>query len=158
MISIRPAVVNDCQQIFDFIMELAIYEKAPEQVITNVSEIEQSLFGEGSNAHALICEVDGSAAGMSIYFYNYSTWLGKPGLFLEDLYVSPSYRGKGAGIALMKALASKAVNENCGRFEWNVLDWNTPAIKFYDSIKAEPQSEWLGYRLEGDKLHDFANT
>ncbi len=158
MITIRPATPEDCQQIFDFIMELAIYEKASEQVVTDVDRINQSLFGQGSNAQALICFVDGVVAGMSIYFFNYSTWLGKRGLFLEDLYVSPGFRGKGAGMALMKKLANIALEQDCGRFEWNVLDWNKPSIDFYDSIGAKPQSEWIGYRMQGNKLRTFAGS
>lgn len=158
LISIRPASVSDCPQIFAFITELAVYEKAAEQVITTAAQVEHSLFGENSNADALICQIDGAVAGMAVYFYNYSTWLGKRGLFLEDLYVSPAFRSKGAGLALMQALAVKAVAAACGRFEWNVLRWNTPAIGFYESIGAEPQSEWLTYRLTGDKLQQFAET
>ncbi len=156
MLAIRPVVITDCQQIFDFIMELAVYEKAAEEVVTTVKGIEDSLFGPNSNAHAFICSIDGEDAGMSLYFYSYSTWLGKRGLFLEDLYVSPKFRGQGAGMALMKNLAETAIEQDCGRFEWNVLDWNTPAIEFYDSIGAKPQNQWIGYRMEGQTLVDFA--
>ena len=95
-------------------------------------------------------------AGFALYFFNFSTWLGKFGLFLEDLYVSPEYRGSGAGKALLKHLAQLAVEKGCGRFEWNVLDWNEPAIEFYESFAAESQSEWVGYRLTGDTLARFA--
>ena len=93
-----------------------------------------------------------------VYFLNYSTWLGKNGLFLEDLYVSPAYRAMGAGKAILKHLAKIAVSNNCGRFEWNVLDWNEPAILFYNSIGAKPQSEWIGYRLDGESLIKFADN
>ncbi|MCK4406851.1 MAG: GNAT family N-acetyltransferase [Bacteroidales bacterium] len=93
--------------------------------------------------------------GFAVYFYNYSTWLGKNGLYLEDLYVSPKYRGKGAGKMLLKHLAKIAVSKDCGRFELSVLDWNEPAMKFYESFGAKPQSEWLVYRLEGEALRDF---
>jgi len=92
----------------------------------------------------------------AVYFYNYSTWLGKNGIYLEDIYVTPKYRRQGIGRALLQQLASLAVKENCGRFEWAVLDWNTPAIEFYQSLGAKPQDEWTVYRLSGNKLHEFA--
>ena len=95
--------------------------------------------------------------GFALYFYNFSTWLGRHGLYLEDLYVTPEHRGKGAGKALLKHLARIAVAEGCGRFEWSVLDWNQPAIDFYESMGAKPQSEWVGYRLTGDALRALAS-
>jgi GNAT superfamily N-acetyltransferase len=108
--------------------------------------------------YSVICDVDGEAAGFALYFYSFSTWLGRHGLFLEDLYVTPELRGAGAGKALLKHLARLAVREGCGRFEWNVLDWNTPAIDFYEAFGARPQSEWVGYRLTGSALTDFAGS
>ena len=104
-----------------------------------------------------MCNVDGKPAGFAVYFFNFSTWLGKYGLFLEDQYVSPEYRGCGAGKALLKHLARLAVEKDCGRFEWNVLDWNKPSIEFYESFGALPQDEWVGYRLTGDALTHFAD-
>jgi GNAT superfamily N-acetyltransferase len=105
----------------------------------------------------LICEQGEEAVGFAVYFFNYSTWLGQHGLFLEDLYVSPQHRGSGAGKALLRHLAQLAVANDCGRFEWNVLDWNQSAIDFYESFGARPQSEWIGYRLTGEALTAFAN-
>jgi GNAT superfamily N-acetyltransferase len=155
-LKIRNATPKDSQTIFDFIMELAIYEKAPNEVKTTVEEIEKSLFSPNATAKALICEEDGIAIGYAVYFYNYSTWLGKNGIYLEDLYVSEAKRGRGAGKAMLKYLAKKAISENCGRFEWSCLDWNTPSRDFYESLGAVALNEWVGYRLEGDALKDFA--
>lgn len=156
MIEIRTAEKPDAKLIFDFIIELAVYEKAREQVVTSVDELEETLFGPDAKARALICFLDGKPVGYAVYFYNYSTWLGRPGIYLEDLYVSPEHRGKGCGKALLKHVAGIAVNENCGRFEWSVLDWNKPSIDFYESVGAKPQSEWIIYRLTGDALQRFA--
>lgn len=156
--TIRTATVEDAGLILNFILELAIYEKAEHEVLATVVDIENTVFGENSIAHALICEVDNNPVGFAVYFYNYSTWLGKNGLYLEDLYVSPEHRGIGAGKALLHHMARITVDEKCGRFEWRVLDWNEPSIQFYDSIGALPQSEWIGYRLDGDALNEFANS
>ena len=103
-----------------------------------------------------MCEINGQPVGFAVYFLNFSTWLGRDGMFLEDLYVSPEQRGKGFGLALLKHLARIAVQSGCGRFEWNVLDWNEPAIRFYEALGAKAQSEWVGYRLEGQALADLA--
>ena len=156
-LKIRNATPKDSQTIFNFIMELAIYEKAPNEVKTTVSEIEKSLFSPNSTVKALICEEEGVAIAYAVYFYNYSTWLGKKGIYLEDLYVSESKRKRGAGKALLKFLAQKAIEENCGRFEWSCLDWNTPSREFYESFGAVAKTEWIGYRLEGEALKEFAN-
>ena len=155
-INIRPATPNDAELILRFITDLAIYEKAEHEVKTDAAGIRDSLFAEGSTAHGLICENDGQPIGYAVYFFNYSTWLGKHDLYLEDLYVSPEARGLGAGKALLRHLAQLAVARGCGRFEWSVLDWNTPAIDFYESFGARPQSEWTTYRLTGQALLDFA--
>jgi GNAT superfamily N-acetyltransferase len=155
-ITIRPAVAHDAVTIFHFIKELAIYEKAEHEVVTTPDEIRESIFGPGSTVRALICNIGESVVGFAVYFFNYSTWQGKNGLYLEDLYVSPEHRGAGAGKALLQYLAREAVALNCGRFEWSVLDWNTPAIEFYESIGAKPQAEWIRYRLDGDALTQFA--
>ena len=157
-INIRQGTVDDVPQIFQFIRELAIYEKALEEVTTDEAMLREALFGHRPMAHSLMCELDGRAVGFAIYFYNFSTWLGKYGIFLEDLYVSPEFRGHGAGKALLQFLARKAVAEGCGRFEWNVLDWNEPSIKFYEACGAIPMSEWVGYRLHGKALEAFAET
>lgn len=156
VIEIRPAVASDCALILHFIRELAEYENALPEVVADEAALEATLFAENPVAFGLICTVDDKPAGLAIYFFNFSTWLGKCGLFLEDLYVSPEYRGSGAGKALLKHLARLAVDKQCGRFEWNVLDWNEPAIKFYESFDAQAQNEWVGYRLTGDALARFA--
>ncbi len=157
-ITIRDAVASDSQTILDFIIELAVYEKAEHEVKTNVEETREAIFGKNSTVKALICEEDGVAIGYAVYFYNYSTWLGKNGIYLEDLYVSQSKRGNGAGKTILKYLAKKALAENCGRFEWSCLDWNTPSREFYESLGAVAQTEWVGYRLEGETLNNFANS
>ena len=157
-INIRAATPDDAGLILYFIRELAIYERAEHEVVTDEAGIKESIFGPQSTVSALICLLDDKPVGFAVYFFNYSTWLGKRGLFLEDLYVSPDFRGLGAGKALLHYLAREAVAKGCGRFEWNVLDWNTPAIEFYESLGARPQSEWTGYRLTGDALIRFANS
>ncbi|SFD14723.1 GNAT family N-acetyltransferase [Pseudoalteromonas denitrificans] len=155
-LTIRKATVEDAALILKFIRELAVYEEAEHEVLATEDTIKNSLFSHNSNVAALICELDGHAVGSAIYFYNYSTWLAKSGLYLEDLYVSPQYRGKGAGVKLLKALATIAVENDCGRFEWSCLDWNTPSRAFYDSLGAKAQEEWVSYRMSGQTLVDFA--
>lgn len=158
MIEIRPANPEDCSLILRFITELAIYEEAEDAVVATEADIRNTLYARDSTTNAVICEIDNQPVGFAVYFFNYSTWLGKHGLYLEDLYVSPEYRGSGAGKALLKHLAKIAVSKQCGRFEWSVLDWNEPAIKFYQSIGAEPQNEWVAYRLTGKALVDLAES
>ena len=156
-IDIRPAEISDASKIHEFIVELAIFEKAEHEVKSNISDIEKSLFADGSTAHALIGEKDGTAVGMAVYFFNYSTWLGKNGVYLEDLYVSVEQRGLGIGKLLLSHLAALAVENKCERLEWSVLDWNKPAIDVYDAIGAVPQDEWIGYRLSGKALNELAS-
>ncbi|MBS0849269.1 GNAT family N-acetyltransferase [Citrobacter sp. JGM124] len=153
---IRQATPNDAQAIYDMIYELAVYEKAPEEVVTTPNEIRESLFAADSKTEALICEIAGKIAGYAVFFTSYSTWLGRNGIYMEDLYVSPEFRGHGAGKALLKTIAKYAVERRCGRLEWSVLDWNQPAIDFYLSIGAAAQSEWVRYRLSGDALINFS--
>jgi GNAT superfamily N-acetyltransferase len=155
-IKIRRATAEDSALILSFITELAIYEEAENEVIATESDIKHSLFGSDSTTRAVICNIDNKPVGFAVYFFNYSTWLGKHGLYLEDLYVSPEHRRSGAGKALLKHLAEIALSRNCGRFEWSVLDWNEPAIQFYHSIGAKPQDEWVGYRLTGKALEELA--
>lgn len=155
-LTIRPAVRTDAAQILAFITELAEYERARHEVIATLADIEHSLFDEGSTVHSLICEREGQAVGFAVYFYSYSTWLGRNGIYLEDLYITPEQRGGGAGRDLLRHIAREAVENRCGRLEWSVLDWNEPAIGFYKSLGAEPQDEWVRYRLDGDKLLQFA--
>lgn len=154
---IRPAVLTDASKIHEFIVELAVYEKAEHEVKSSVSDIEKSLFSDDSTAYALIGEKDGIAVGMAVYFFNYSTWLGKNGIYLEDLYVSLDHRGLGMGKLLLSHLAAVALQHNCERLEWSVLDWNKPAIDVYDALGAIPQNEWIGYRLSGDALRKLAS-
>jgi GNAT superfamily N-acetyltransferase len=155
-ISIRDAVPQDAATILRFITELAIYEKAEHEVEATVERLQESLFGPGAITRAVICEIDGKPAGFAIWFYNYSTWQARKGLYLEDLYVTPEYRGSGAGRMLLKHLARIALAEGCGRFEWSVLDWNEPAIRVYEAVGAEPLSEWTRYRLTGKELEALA--
>lgn len=155
---IRTATSTDAALILKFITDLAIYEKAEHEVLATEADIEQALFEKSANAQAIICEQAGEPIGFAVYFFSFSTWLGKNGLFLEDLYVTPASRGTGAGKALLKYLAAIAVENNCGRLEWNVLDWNESAIQFYQAIGAQPQNQWVGYRLAGAALQDFANN
>ncbi|MFJ4351241.1 GNAT family N-acetyltransferase [Pseudomonas sp. NPDC089428] len=157
-LTIRPAVRTDAAQILAYITELAEFERARDQVVATLADIEHSLFGEGSTVHSLICERDGKAIGFAVYFYSYSTWQGRNGIYLEDLYITPEQRGGGAGRDVLRHIAREAVAKGCGRFEWSVLDWNEPAIGFYQSLGAEPQAEWVRYRLDGDKLLQFAKS
>ncbi|MEE4660144.1 MAG: GNAT family N-acetyltransferase [Halieaceae bacterium] len=156
MLTIRNATPADTAQILAFVHGLARYEKAEHEVVATEDDLHQALFGDDAVAAALLCETDGEAIGFALYFYNFSTWTGKRGIFLEDLFVDPGHRGKGAGKALLTHLARIAVARNCGRFEWNVLDWNEPSIRFYESLGAKPLSEWVGYRLTGEALHTLA--
>ncbi|MBC7436851.1 MAG: GNAT family N-acetyltransferase [Bdellovibrionales bacterium] len=156
-IDIRPAHETDTPLILHFIRELAIYERAEHEVLATEEHIRATLFGSGP-AQALICNSDGVDVGFAVYFFNYSTWQGRKGLYLEDLYVTPAHRNTGAGKALLQHLARMAVAEGCGRFEWSVLDWNEPALQFYRSIGALPMNEWVRYRLAGPALTEFAGA
>ena len=138
---IREAKISDAQAIYDLIVELAIYEKEPDAVIASVEDIKENLFGIDPVAHCHVAEVDGQVVGIAIWFLNYSTWLGKAGLYLEDLFVKPEFRGSGLGLQLMKTLAQLCVDRNYERFQWWVLDWNEPSINFYKSIGAEDMDE-----------------
>ncbi|MBB4725348.1 MULTISPECIES: GNAT family N-acetyltransferase [Xanthomonas] len=153
---IRSATPEDVPLLHDLITALAVYEREPDAVKAGLEELRASLFGDGATAHALICEQDGQALGFAVYFFNYSTWLGRNGLYLEDLFVRPEARGKGAGLALLRHLAQLAVQRGCGRFEWSVLDWNQPAIDFYKAVGARPMDGWTVYRLDGERLAAFA--
>lgn len=151
-IKIRFAEINDGHTILDFIHQLAIYEKLEHEVSATIADLEKTLFGLHPCAEVILLEVDNIAVGFALFFHNYSTFLAKPGLYLEDLFVLPQNRGKGYGKLLLSFLANLAVDRGCGRFEWSVLDWNTPAIKFYESLGAVPLTEWTGQRVTGDAL------
>ncbi|WAI80830.1 MULTISPECIES: GNAT family N-acetyltransferase [Achromobacter] len=155
-IAIRPAAPSDAAQIYAFITELAVYERAAHEVIASADDVARTLFAPGAPAKALMCLADGKPIGYAVYFYSYSTWLGKNGIYLEDLYITPEHRGIGAGRDLLRHLAQEAVANDCGRLEWSVLDWNQPAIDFYVSIGARPLDEWVRYRLTDDALKQFA--
>jgi len=152
LFSIRPAQEADLAHILHFIRELATFEREPDAVLATIDDLRAALFCAQPKVFAVICWHEEQPIGFALYFYNFSTWLGSHGLFLEDLYVSPEYRGRGAGKQLFEYLGALAVEQGCGRFEWNVLDWNDSAIAFYESFGATPQSEWVGYRLSGAAL------
>jgi GNAT superfamily N-acetyltransferase len=156
MLSIRPATPQDARLILDFIRDLAEYERAPEAAVATEADLLRDGFGPNPKFQCVIAEWDGAPAGFAFYFYNYSTWQGRPGLYLEDLFVRPQYRGKSIGKALLVHLAQVAVRENCGRFQWQVLDWNTPAIQFYESLGAKKLTEWLTMRVEGEDIEKLA--
>jgi GNAT superfamily N-acetyltransferase len=156
-IAIRHAHVEDVVLIHSFIRELAEYEKLLVEVVGDESAIRASLFGARPAAEVLIAELDGTPVGFALFFQSYSTFLAKPGLFLEDLFVRPSARGKGIGAALMASCARIAVDRNYGRFEWSVLDWNEPALGFYRELGAIRLEEWTMQRLTGPKLHALAD-
>lgn len=154
--TIRPATIEDTDLILRFVRDLAIYERAEHEVLATPEHLKRTLFCAEPAVFGLICLDGDQPVGFAVYFFNFSTWQGRHGLYLEDLYVSPECRGKGAGKALLQHLARIAVARDCGRFEWSVLDWNTPSIAFYDSLGAQPQTEWIRYRLTGDALQALA--
>lgn len=153
---IRKAQPGDESVVIGFIRELAEYEKLSSEVSATPEHLTRTLFAEDPKVFALIAERDGRPIGFALYFFNYSTFLGMHGLYLEDLYVRETERGTGAGTALLAELAQIAVSQNCGRMEWSVLDWNTPSIDFYKSLGAEAMDEWTVYRLTGDALTGLA--
>ena len=157
-LNIRPATPDDIPVILAFIRELAVYERAPEQAVAKPEDLLRDGWGKEPKFRVVIAEWQGAPAGFALFFYNYSTWQGRPGLYLEDLFVRPPFRGKGIGKALLLHLADIAVRENCGRFQWQVLDWNTPAIDFYKSLGAVVMEEWLTMRVEGEAIERLAEA
>lgn len=155
-LAIRVATPADTATILTFIQELAAYEQLSHEVVADEPGLRATLFGARPGAEVLIAELAGAPVGFALFFPSYSTFLGKPGLYLEDLFVRPEARGKGVGRALMSALARIAVSRDYGRFEWAVLNWNEPAIKFYRSLAAKPQTEWTVQRLTGAPLAALA--
>ena len=153
---IRTADENDVPIIFEFILRLATYEKMADEVVATEEHVRKTLFGPHPYAFVVLAEVHGVPVGFALYFFNYSTFLGCPGLYLEDLFVVPEQRGNGYGTALLSTLASIAVDNECGRMEWNVLSWNEPAIRFYESLQARHVNEWNTYRLTGTALMSLA--
>ncbi|HEX4535244.1 MAG TPA: GNAT family N-acetyltransferase [Rhizomicrobium sp.] len=157
-LQIRPAARGDEGLILAFVRELAQYERALDAVEATTAQLASVLFGANPRAFCDIAQWDGAPAGFAVWFYNFSTWRGRHGIYLEDLFVKPELRGHGIGKALLVHLAKRAVAEGCGRFEWAVLNWNTPSIDFYKSLGAEPMAEWTGYRLSGAALEKLAST
>jgi GNAT superfamily N-acetyltransferase len=158
--SIRPAERGDVPAILGLVHELALYEKAPEAVEATPDHLRAALFPQDGapTASAHVAVVDGTVVGMAIWFVSFSTWLGRGGIWLEDLYVRPEHRGSGLGKAMLATLAAVSAERGYGRLEWSVLRWNKPSIGFYDSIGGQPMSEWLTYRLEGPGLDALAET
>jgi GNAT superfamily N-acetyltransferase len=154
--NIRPAKATDIDEILALIYELALYEKAPEEAKATESQIRESFFGDNPMVFCELVEVDGDIAGLAIWFLNYSTWQGKHGIYLEDLFIRPQFRGRGFGKALLKHLAQICIDRGYGRFQWWVLDWNEPSIEFYKSFGAVAMDEWTVYRVTGDALIDLA--
>ena len=154
--SIRPAEPRDVPALIAMVLELAEYENAPEQAIATDADFTRDLFGESPRVHALVVEVSGEVVAYAFYFLNYSTWLGRHGIYLEDLYVRPTFRGQGYGKALLIRLAQECVEKGYGRLDWSVLDWNTPSRDFYAALGAEGLTEWVPYRAEGDALANLA--
>ena len=154
---IRPATIADTDEILALIYELALYEKAPDEARATREQINEAFFGDSPKVFCEIVEVDGAIAGLAIWFLNYSTWQGKHGIYLEDLFIRPQYRGKGYGKALLKHLAAICVERGYGRFQWWVLDWNTPAIGFYKSLGAKAMDSWTVYRVSENALTELAS-
>ena len=157
MLALRPAAAADVPLILELIRELATYERAPELAVATAADLLRDGFETAQpKFRVLIAEWSGKPAGFAFYFLNYSTWLGRPGLYLEDLFVRPGFRKLGIGKALLVELARVAVAEKCGRFQWQVLDWNTPAIAFYESLGARVEREWLTMRVTDEALRKLA--
>jgi GNAT superfamily N-acetyltransferase len=150
--TIRTATAEDVPEILGFIRALAAYEREPDAVTATEEGLLRDGFGPNPFYFCLMAEEDGRPAGFALYFYNYSTWLGRPGLYLEDLFVHPEFRGLGIGKALLKRVAASALEKGCERLQWEVLDWNTPAIEFYRAMGAEFLDEWRNVRVSGDAL------
>ena len=154
---IRLAIPGDIEDIHRLIHELAVYEKAPDEMVATIAQIKESLFNDSPVAFCHVAEVDGKIVGIALWFLNYSTWLGKPGIYLEDLFVQPEYRGHGIGKGFMKTLAQLCIERGYERFQWWVLDWNESSIEFYKSLGAVGMDEWTVFRLSGGALKKFAN-
>src|SRR5678815_5848830 len=155
---IRPACVEDVPVILQLIRDLATYERAPDEFTATEEQLVDVLFGERPVAEVLLAFEGESAVGFAVYFYNFSTWLGRAGLYLEDLFVKPEKRGKGYGRALLVELAKIARDRGCGRMEWAVLNWNESAIKFYRTLGAKPMDEWTVFRLTSEEIAKLANS
>lgn len=151
-IAIRPAAPSDAGLIFDLVCELAEYEKLRDHVVATEADLAQALFGEGPRVFCDVAEADGAPAGFALWFYTYSTFAGRHGIYLEDLYVRPAFRQRGIGKRLILNLAARAAREGCARLEWSVLDWNAPSIVFYEGLGAKPVTGWQVYRLNTEAI------
>jgi len=156
-LKIRPAKIQEVGEVLQLIQNLATYEKAPEQVEARQEDLLKTIFASDPRVFCDLVEVDGQIAGMAIWFLNYSTWQAKHGIYLEDLFIKPEFRGRGYGKALLKHLAKICDEKGYGRLQWWVLDWNSPAIEFYKSLGAEAMDEWTVYRISGKALKDLGN-
>ena len=152
---IREATKKDVPLILSLIKELAVYEKLLHEVVATEDQLTEMLFGQKKYAEVLIANYDNENAGFALFFHNFSTFLGKPGIYLEDLYVKPQLRGKGIGKSILLSLVKLAKERNCGRVEWAVLNWNEPSIKFYKSLGAKPMNQWTVYRLSEDEINSL---
>jgi GNAT superfamily N-acetyltransferase len=155
-VTIRRAVETDVPTILELIHALAVYEREPEAAVATKEDLLRDGFGASPAFHVLLAELDGAPIGFAFYFYTYSTWRGRRCLYLEDLFVRPEARGRGAGLALMRALAREAIEQRCARMVWQVLDWNAPSIAFYEQLGAKVTREWLPTRIEGEALAALA--
>jgi len=155
---LRPATRNDLGAILQLIRDLAVYEQLLDECVSTEELLDQHLFGEHPKAEVLLAEWDGEVAGFGLFFHTFSTFLGKPGIYLEDLFVKPPYRGKGIGKALLMYLARLARVRDCGRVEWSVLNWNEPSIRFYESLGAKRMDKWSMFRLAGEELARLAEA
>ena len=158
VLSIRPATVADVPVILQLIRDLAAYERAPNEVTATKEQLVDVLFGRKPAAEVLLAFENETPVGFAVFFHNFSTWLGRPGLYLEDLFVKPEMRGKGYGRALLVDLAKVALERGCGRMEWAVLNWNDPAIQFYRKLGAKPMDEWTVFRLTHDGIAKLAES
>jgi GNAT superfamily N-acetyltransferase len=153
---IRAATIEDVPLLLRLVRELAEYERLAHEVSATEEDLRASMFGARPYAEAIVADVDGEAAGFALYFHTFSTFLGRPGLYLEDLYVRPAHRRRGVGEALLRRVAAVACERDCGRMEWAALDWNTPAVDFYKRLGAEPLDDWTTYRVAGESLQRLA--
>ncbi len=156
MLKLRPAIPEDASLILQYIRELAEYERNPDAAVATEADIHRNAFSAHPLIHVVMAEWNGEPAGFALWFFNYSTWEGKPGIYLEDLFVRPALRGHGIGKSLLKHLARTAVEQNCSRFVWQVLDWNKPSIQFYEAMGARQMKDWISCRVEGDALKQLA--
>ncbi len=155
-VSLRFANSGDSKQILEFIRELAVYERMSGEVLATEESVKNTLFGKKVYAEVIFAELDGKAVGFALFFHNYSTFVSRPGLYLEDIYIYPEYRGRGIGKMMMTYLAKLAMERGCGRFEWSCLKWNKSSLDFYASLGAETMNEWVTLRVSGEKLKDLA--